>query len=86
MPIVSYFGRYSIIVLCIHIPLMFYLPKFLKQWLGYEIPVWGFTAIILLFCWIAIPICKRFLPYFVVQKPLFKLTPKLVRDSVLTAK
>ena len=76
LPIVSYFGRYSIIVMCIHIPLILFIPGFIERRTGYEVNVWELTAIILLICWFAIPICKRFLPYFVAQKPLFKIPPE----------
>lgn len=71
LPIVSYFGRYSIIVLCVHKPLLTL--RFVKVWFGHEITIWEFTAIILIACWLAIPICKKVLPYFVAQKPLFKV-------------
>lgn len=73
LPVVSYFGRYSIIVLCIHSPLLPYIPNFIEKHFGYTINVWQHTAITLMICWLAIPICKRFLPYFVAQKPLFKI-------------
>ena len=73
LPIVSYFGRYSIIVLCIHMPIISFLPK-LIEFLGYKIvPIWVFTVVLMLICWFAIPICKKWLPYFVAQKPLLKV-------------
>ena len=74
LPIVSYFGRYSIIVLCIHYPLFVYVPRFIEKISEYEITtIWERTAIIMIICWLAIPICKKWLPYFVAQKPLFKV-------------
>ena len=76
LPIVSYFGRYSIIVLCIHWPLMIFIPGFIERRIGYKINDWEFLIIMLLICWFAIPLCKRFLPCFVAQKPLFKIPHK----------
>ena len=73
LPIISYFGRYSIIVLCIHFPLILFVPNFIERRTGYEVNDWELAAIILLICWFAIPVCKRFLPYFVAQKPLIKM-------------
>lgn len=85
LPIVSYFGRYSIVVLCVHGPLL-RLPQIIKRHMSYEVTFWEFTVIILLICWFSIPICKRFLPYFVAQKPLFKIpSEKTCQSTASTA-
>lgn len=76
LPIISYFGRYSIIVLCIHMPILMYLPGIIERRLGYTITTGEFTPIVFLICWLSIPLCKKCLPYFVAQKPLFKITEK----------
>lgn len=76
LPIISFFGRYSIIVLCVHLPFIQVIPKFIRQIFEYDITFWELSIIIFIICWIAIPICKRYLPYFVAQKPLFKYQTK----------
>lgn len=81
LPIVSYFGRYSIIVLCVHMPALCAMP-FVKKHLGHKLSVFEISIIVLIFCWIAIPICKRLLPYFVAQKALFKL-PSEIRSTII---
>lgn len=71
LPMVSYLGRYSIIVLITHYPIVYLFPKNWNRLLfrGFE----GYCALeelVLLAC-IEVPIiflCKRFLPWFFAQK------------------
>lgn len=58
LPIVSYIGRYSLIVLCSHILIIIVALKLIGQ--ENAIP---YIACILVLCWLAIPIFKEYLPY-----------------------
>ena len=74
VPFVSYCGRYSIVLLCVHHliyrPLMVLLPK-----TGIEVlsDKWSIAIITLLLSALCIPVCKRFIPWFIAQKDLIKL-------------
>lgn len=74
VPFISYCGRYSIVLLCVHHliyrPLMVLLPK-----TGIEIlsDKWSIAIITLLLSVLCIPVCKRFIPWFIAQKDLIKL-------------
>lgn len=71
LPVISYMGRYSIVLLCVHGLFLSLFGGKIKEYL--EVTIWGYATIILIMCWLAIPVCKTLLPYFVAQKPLFKL-------------
>ena len=77
LPFVSYCGRYSIVLLCVHHmiyrPLMVLLPK-----TGIEIlsSNWSIAIITLLLSVACIPVCKKLIPWFVAQKDLIKLPQK----------
>ena len=70
LPIVSYCGRYSIILLCTHH--MYYRPlivinnRFIPT---YSVELSAVFTVVL--CVISIPLCKKFIPYFCAQKDLF---------------
>lgn len=73
LPVVSYLGRYSIIVLGLHMVLMSPIRVALRS----SDPmlcnvVSGISALLL--CLIAIPVCIRLVPRFTAQKPLFPET------------
>ena len=74
LPFVSYCGRYSIVLLCVHHliyrPLMVLLPK-----TGIEVlsDKWSIAIITLLLSVLCIPVCKRYIPWFIAQKDLIKL-------------
>lgn len=76
LPVVSYFGRYSLVVLCIHAPISIYIPQFIEKYIGYDITMSLHVIITLALCWIAIPICTKVLPYFVAQKNIFETLSK----------
>lgn len=76
LPFVSYFGRYSIIPLCVHHliyrPIALVVSKVLPsvhfaEWQGAIVAI---STILL--CWACIPICRKYLPYFTAQKDLIK--------------
>lgn len=73
IPIISYMGRYSIVLLCTHHlfyrPIKVVLDKQPYQWLD-NVYMVAFLTII---CCLAItPLCVRYIPYFVAQKDLIK--------------
>ena len=77
LPLVSYWGRYSIIILCTHFPVALITRFFLRQ-LSTDnhiilIPV---LVITMLVCHALIPVLKRFFPYVTAQKDLFKIKPE----------
>ena len=77
IPFVSYCGRYSIVLLCVHHliyrPLMVLLPKTGVEQLSSN---WSIAIITLLFSALCIPICKKLIPWFIAQKDLIKLPQK----------
>lgn len=75
LPFVSYFGRYSIIPLCVHH--LIYRPVKVML-ISFDISGEFFSAFIsalitVLICWACIPICIKFIPWFTAQKDLIKL-------------
>lgn len=67
LPFVSYFGRYSIIPLCVHH--LIYLPiKYML--LQYNIPLEFLPILTILICWGCIPLCVKLIPWFTAQKDL----------------
>lgn len=74
IPFVSYCGRYSLILLCVHHliyrPLMVLMPKTGIELLSDK---WSIAIITLLLSTACIPLCKKLFPWFVAQKDLIKL-------------
>lgn len=74
VPFVSYCGRYSIILLCTHH--LFYRPIKLVliklEFVPMEYVVWITAILTLLCCYISIPLCIKYIPYFTAQKDLIK--------------
>lgn len=77
VPFVTYCGRYSIVLLCVHHmiyrPLMVLLPKTGIELLSDR---WSIAIITLLLSVLCIPVCKKLIPWFVAQKDLIKLPRK----------
>lgn len=75
VPFVSYCGRYSIILLCTHH--LFYRPiKLVLMKLSFvpiEYVVYITAILTLLCCYISIPLCIKYIPYFTAQKDLIKI-------------
>lgn len=77
IPLVSYMGRYSIILLCTHH--MIYRPvKVLLMRLGCEESYMTILVAIstLLISTALIPVCKKYIPWFTAQKDLIKISAK----------
>ncbi len=76
LPIISYIGRYSVIVLLTHLPLLFVIRNLLYK-IGIQqsdqlfLNIFIFIFIVLLSLPI-VKVCIRFLPYFFAQKDLWK--------------
>lgn len=74
VPFVSYCGRYSIILLCTHH--LFYRPIKLVlmklEFVPMEYVVWITAILTLLCCYVSIPLCIKYIPYFTAQKDLIK--------------
>lgn len=75
IPLVSYIGRYSIIILCTHMIVSDNIAGFFKIFSGsyfgdrlYYFPLYFISLIAL------IPICKYFIPHFTAQKALIKMS------------
>lgn len=68
IPIVSYFGRYSIIVLCTHEMVR----KFVKPVLNIVTDnVYVLALVVLAICLAIIPLCIKYLPHVTAQKDVF---------------
>ncbi len=81
IPFLSYWGRYSIIILCTHIMLVQLLFRIISH-LGLieTIGVWTSYIIVLLITMFSfqliIPLCIKFIPWFTAQKDLFPIPSK----------
>lgn len=70
LPIVSYFGRYSIIVLGFHMPVMAALRSVMPSLIDHTLSNVETALLTLLICWLLIPLCRRFIPVLTAQSPL----------------
>ena len=75
LPVVSNFGRFSIIILVTHMPLM---QRVMPLVFRLHLPYWWMesilgTIIVLLASIAIIPLCRRFLPYVTAQKDLIPI-------------
>ncbi len=82
LPLISYIGRYSIIVLCTHYLIMVAVSKFFNL-TGIPINIWLSFAIVISGSILMIPICKKLIPWFTAQKDLIRYSPsKVSREAV----
>lgn len=70
LPFVSYFGRYSIIPLCVH-HLIYRPVDVALSYFNISGGVFVATITVLL-CWGGIPLCIRYIPWYTAQKDLIK--------------
>lgn len=68
LPIISYFGRYSLIVLGGHFIIILFTKQFAEKIGGFHT-----SFITLVLCWTIIPLFKEYMPYFCAQKDLINL-------------
>lgn len=72
VPIISYLGKYSIIVLCVHMPLIPYIGSNLERFFSYTASSTEIFLLDIIICWLVIPILIKIIPYLVAQKPILK--------------
>lgn len=73
LPILSYMGRYSIIILVIHTPIVGYITYALR-FLGLSGYRWIPFFLTLIVCWLLIPVFRKHLPYVTAQKDWFNFS------------
>ena len=74
LPGVSYWGRYSIMVLCVHYPLLTILSKVLQRYIS-GVPLFiAVFVLTMLLCHLLIPVMRRFLPHVTAQKDVIPIT------------
>lgn len=73
LPVISYMGRYSIMILVIHILILGNLAEVINLILGYAMGPEECLVYTLLLCWLLIPMMKKYLPYVTAQKDWFRL-------------
>lgn len=73
IPIISYAGRYSIIILCLHHLIYRPVKVILQQILHFENAVlsWSTFAVTLTLCLALVPLLVKFFPYVTAQKDIF---------------
>lgn len=72
LPLVSFWGRYSIIILCIHFPIATVISGLLSRVLSGTPLLLATLFLTLCLCHFLIPVLKKYLPYFTAQKDLIK--------------
>lgn len=78
LPLLSYWGRYSLVILCTHFPIAqaisYYMYSFgLEDSLGHTLCITLCLAAVMLLCTALIPLGIRFVPWFTAQKDLIKI-------------
>lgn len=76
LPIISYIGRFSIIILGLHFiaQTYLYLPLY---WLTHSLLTeWQMFFFCITICWLSIPVCRRLIPFFTAQTDCIKFTKK----------
>lgn len=75
VPIISYVGRYSIVVLCLHDFFLGPLARILWRFMtNVELVVFVEFLVIILVLYFIIPLCVKYFPYIFAQKDLFKVS------------
>lgn len=78
----SYWGRYSIIILCTHFPILIHVKRILLRFALDGVPgMWLNLLITMALSTICIPLFCRYLPVIVAQKDLFPTKAKLTKQS-----
>ena len=76
LPVVSYMGRYSIVVLGLHCVLMAHVRALLGRLTGHAPGAWAVFLSTAAACWLLIPFCRAFLPHVTAQRDWFRLSKK----------
>lgn len=72
LPLISFWGRYSIMILCTHFPIATAVSLLLSRILSGTPLLLSTLALTLCICHFLIPLLKKYLPYFTAQKDLIK--------------
>lgn len=76
LPLISYFGRYSIMILCTHVLLIQIVVMLCGKFLpAFAANLWVIMPLVMLPYLLLIPLMKRVIPWFTAQKDLIKLPP-----------
>lgn len=73
LPLVSYWGRYSIIILCTHFPIANVMTALLSRVMHGTTLLLVTLALTLLACHLLIPVMRKFLPYVTAQKDVIRV-------------
>ena len=73
LPAVSYWGRYSIMVLCIHYPILIVLSKVMRHYVSGTVLFAVVFILTMLICHLLIPLMRRFMPHVTAQKDVIKI-------------
>ncbi|MCD8069839.1 MAG: hypothetical protein LUE08_00415 [Akkermansiaceae bacterium] len=73
LPFVSYVGRYSIVLLCVHALIMRFVEALLSTENTGLLFNSSYALTTLVLSALMIPVCRKLLPWFVAQKDLIKL-------------
>lgn len=79
LPVVSYIGQFSIIVLGLHALVMEYSKLLIFHLTGHELIKLEKLALALFICWICIPLFRAIFPSFTAQSDLFHLPERFKR-------
>lgn len=77
IPVVSYLGRYSIIVLGLHGECLGFVRVLFIKFMNYEPSALLVLILTLFLCWLSIPVFKSIAPHFTAQKDLIHFNPTL---------
>lgn len=85
LPVISYLGRYSIVVLITHYPIIYLFPKNWNRMLFRGFEGWCAVEELVLLACIEVPIialCTHYLPWIFAQKDLITLKPSTQNESI----
>ena len=74
IPILTYIGRYSIIVLCTHVYVIHFVNHFIRLAEGTSLRLTVVFVMTVLGCLALIPLFKKYLAYFTAQKELIRVS------------
>ena len=73
LPAVSYWGRYSIMILCVHYPVLIVMSKILSRYVSGTVLFAVVFVMTMLICHLLIPLMRRFLPHVTAQKDVIRV-------------
>ena len=73
LPAVSYWGRYSIMILCVHYPVLIVMSRVLSRYVSGTVLFAAVFIMTMLICHLLIPLMRRFLPHVTAQKDVIRV-------------